>query len=175
MTAHPTKLTAEVEDLRIAWLAALAVAIHVLESVFPSPLPGVKPGLANVVVVMALLLYGWRAALAVAVLRVVAGSLFIGTFLSPTFFLSLSGAALALVMMGLAWRVAGNHLTAIGLSVVAALGHITGQFVVAWLLFIPHEAIWRLYPILMSSALIFGLVSGTMAHAIFRKIKIPAA
>ncbi len=169
------KLTAEVQDLRIAWLAALAVAIHVLESAFPSPLPGVKPGLANVVVVMALLMYGWRAALAVAVLRVIAGSLFIGTFLSPTFFLSLSGAALALCTMGLAWFIGRHHLTAIGLSIAAALGHITGQFITAWLLFIPHEAIWRLYPILLSTSLIFGLVSGTMAHALFRKLKIPAA
>ena len=102
-------------------------------------------------------------------------ALFIGTFLSPTFFLSLSGAASALALAGMAWWLGGRRLTAIGLSVVAALGHMTGQFLVAWWLFIPHEAIWRLYPILMSTSLIFGLVSGTMAHALFRKLNTPAA
>lgn len=170
MPATARQLTATADDLRIAWLAALAVAIHVLEAAFPSPLPGVKPGLANVVVIMTLLLYGWRAALSVAVLRVVAGSLFLGTFLSPTFLLSLSGALAALAGLGLAWAIAGRRLSAIGLSVIAALAHMTGQFLVAWGLFIPTDAIWRLYPILMSASLIFGLVSGTIAQAIIRQL-----
>ena len=43
------------EDHRIAWLAALAITIHVIESVLPSPLPGLKPGLANVVTIAVLL------------------------------------------------------------------------------------------------------------------------
>lgn len=175
MVRRPLTLTAETEDLRIAWLAALAVAIHVLESAFPSPLPGVKPGLANVVVIMALLLYGWRVALAVAILRVIAGSLFIGTFLSPTFLLSLSGAAAALVLLGIVWPLGSRHLSAIGLSILAALGHITGQFLVAYLIFIPHEAVWRLYPVLVTTSLIFGLVSGTIACYILGKLKTTAA
>ncbi|HDP89312.1 MAG TPA: Gx transporter family protein [Thioalkalivibrio sp.] len=175
MPTAPKELPATADDLRIAWLAALAVAIHVLEAAFPSPLPGAKPGLANVIVIMTLLLYGWRAALAVAVLRVIAGSLFLGTFLSPTFLLSLSGAVAALLAMGIVWTLGGRQLTAIGLSVVASLGHMTGQFFIAWALFIPTDAIWRLYPILMSLSLIFGLVSGTIAQAIIRKLKTPTA
>jgi heptaprenyl diphosphate synthase len=49
----------------------------------------------------------------------------------------------------------------------------TGQFLVAWGLFIPTDAIWRLYPILMSASLIFGLVSGTIAQAIIRQLTTP--
>jgi len=58
------------EDARIAWLAALAIAIHVVEANLPSPLPGVKPGLANVVTLAALHWYGFRVAGWVSVLRV---------------------------------------------------------------------------------------------------------
>ncbi|MGD9000355.1 MAG: Gx transporter family protein, partial [Granulosicoccaceae bacterium] len=36
------------EDQRIARLAALAIVIHVAESALPSPLPGIKPGFANI-------------------------------------------------------------------------------------------------------------------------------
>src|SRR3569833_1687108 len=79
-------------DHRIAWLAALAITIHDAEGALPSPLPGVKPGLANVVTVIALVQYGWAAAAWVALLRVVVGSILIGTFLSPTFLLRLAGA-----------------------------------------------------------------------------------
>ena len=41
------------KDHIIAWLAALAIAIHIIESAFPTPLPGVKPGLDNVVTLIA--------------------------------------------------------------------------------------------------------------------------
>ena len=43
------------EDRLIAGYAALAIVIHVLEAGFPSPVPGVKPGLANVVTLIVLL------------------------------------------------------------------------------------------------------------------------
>ncbi|MDQ3796483.1 MAG: Gx transporter family protein, partial [Pseudomonadota bacterium] len=84
------------DDYRIAWLAALAITIHIAESALPSPLPGVKPGLANVITVITLLTFGWRAAVWVSLLRVLAGSLLIGSFLTPTFMLSFSGAAASL-------------------------------------------------------------------------------
>ncbi|WP_455210574.1 Gx transporter family protein, partial [Kaarinaea lacus] len=58
------------EDYIIAGLAALAITIHVAESALPSPLPGVKPGLANVVTLVALLMFGWRVAAWEAFLRV---------------------------------------------------------------------------------------------------------
>ena len=78
------------EDHRIALLAALAISIHIIESAFPSPLPGVKPGLANVITLFTFIRYGWQTALQVSLLRVVISSLLLGTFLSPTFLLSLS-------------------------------------------------------------------------------------
>ena len=46
--------TATRDDHLIAGFAALAIAIHIIESAFPSPLPGVKPGLANVVTLIVL-------------------------------------------------------------------------------------------------------------------------
>jgi heptaprenyl diphosphate synthase len=64
----------------------------VVEAAIPSPLPGVKPGLANIVTLVVLQRLGMRAAVWVSLLRVVAGSLILGTFLSPSFVLSLCGA-----------------------------------------------------------------------------------
>ncbi|MGD8207055.1 MAG: Gx transporter family protein [Chromatiales bacterium] len=158
------------EDHRVAALAALAIAVHVLESAIPSPLPGVKPGLANVVTVTALVLYGWRVALWVGLLRVLAGSLVIGTFLSPTFMLSLAGAVLSLGAMGLGRLAAGGALSALGYSVLGAMGHMLGQVLAAYLLFIPHPALFQLLPVLLSFALLFGLVSGRIALALVRRM-----
>jgi hypothetical protein len=76
------------DDHLIAALAALAITVHIAESALPSPLPGIKPGLANVVTLLVLCRYGWQMAVWVTLLRVLVGSILIGTFLSPAFFLS---------------------------------------------------------------------------------------
>ncbi|HHC71358.1 MAG TPA: Gx transporter family protein [Thiotrichales bacterium] len=153
----------EREDLRIAWLAALAVTIHVAESALPSPLPGVKPGLANVVTIVTLAWFGWHACAWVSGLRVVAGSLLTGTFLSPTFLLAAAGAGAALLVLWPASRLPGRGFSPLGLSLLAAMGHMAGQFLLAWWLLIPHPALLGLLPPLMTAAVIFGIVSGIIA------------
>lgn len=163
------------EDHLIAWLAALAITIHIAESVLPSPLPGVKPGLANTVTLLAFLLYGWRIAAWVAVLRVLVGSLIIGSFLSPTFILSLSGSICSVLMLLVAgqWSKHLPHLRfgAIGYSVLAAFAHMVGQFWMAYWLFVPHAALFHLLPVLMTMAMIFGIVSGYIADTVIRRLE----
>lgn len=158
------------EDHRIAWLAALAITIHIAESALPSPIPGAKPGLANIITVVCLMLYGWSTAAWVALLRVVVGSLLIGTFLSPTFVMSLAGALASLAALGVAWRLCGAHLGAVGYSLLAAMSHMTAQFITAYTLFIPHEGLWRLYPVLMTVSVFFGAASGIIAHQVLSRI-----
>ena len=156
------------DDHLIAWLTALAVTIHIAESALPSPVPGIKPGLANVVTIAVLVRYGWRMAVWVTLLRVLVSSLLLGSFLSPTFMLSLSGALCSALVLALAYiaaqRLPGAGLSALGYSVLAALAHMAGQFAVAYALFIPHPALLYLLPVLMSAAVIFGVVSGIIAQ-----------
>lgn len=159
------------EDHRIAWLAALAITIHIAESALPSPIPGAKPGLANIITIVCLMLYGWRSAAWVALLRVLVGSLLIGTFLSPAFALSLSGAIASLVVLGLASRLPGIEFGAVGYSLLAAMAHMAAQFFTAYTLFIPHEGLLRLLPVLMTMAIFFGAASGIIAHHVIVRIK----
>lgn len=169
-----TAFTTTRDDHLIAWLTALAVCIHLVESALPAPLPGIKPGLANVVTIAVLLRYGWRMAAWVTLLRVLVGSLLLGTFLSPTFILSLSGAVCGLLALGvartLATRLPGADLSALGYSMLAALAHMAGQFFVAYALFIPHPALLHLLPVLMTAALLFGLVSGRVAQTLLDRV-----
>jgi len=164
-------LRADREDLRIAYLAALAIAIHVAEAALPSPIPGIKPGLANVVTVAVLLRYGWRTAAWVALLRSLAGSLLVGTFLAPTFFLSFSGAMAAVTALRVLQCLPG--IGPVGLSVPAAMAHLAGQFLVAWLLFIPHPGLLAVLPPLMTAALVTGTVNGIIAAMMLHRLDNP--
>ncbi len=162
------------DDHLIAWFTALAITIHIAESALPSPLPGVKPGLANVVTLIVLCRYGWRMAVWVALLRVLIGSVLLGTFLSPTFFLSFSGALASVAALGLGWAVSravpGWALGPLGFGLLAALAHMTGQFWAAYTLFIPHPALLHLFPPLMTLAAVLGIVSGVLTRGVLARL-----
>ncbi len=89
-----------------ALLCALALCLSYIERFLPLPLPvpGVKLGLANLVVLCALVLLGFRAAFAVSMLRVLLAGFAFAGFSSLLF--SLSGALLSLCVMGLATKAA---------------------------------------------------------------------
>lgn len=158
-------------DHRIAWLTAAAVMIHLFESAIPSILPGIKPGLANIVVITVLVMYDWRTAAWVSILRVLVSSLLLGTFLSPTFMMSLSGAIASISILWLASQLPGRGFSAVGYSLLAAMAHISGQFVCAYTLFIPHAGLWRLFPVLLSMAIVLGMINGIICLRLVNRLK----
>ena len=164
-------ITTTREDYRIAWLTALAITIHIVESALPSPLPGIKPGLANVITIVVLLMYGWPTAAWVGMLRVIVGSLVIGTFLTPTFMLSLSGAIASITVLGIGTKLPGKGLGPVGYCLLASMAHMAAQFSVAYLLFIPHDGLFKLLPVLMTASVIFGVVSGLIVNAIMVRLR----
>lgn len=154
-------------------MAALAIGLSMAESVFPSPIPGVKPGLANIVVLLVLYQDGLRAAIWVSALRVIAGSLFFGSFLTPTFFLSLSGATCSLLMLMATSRLPRSLFGPVTHSLLASVAHVAGQLIIVYLWLIPHKGIFYLMPILAIAAVLFGLVNGITAARILNSPETP--
>ena len=168
-TKEPPALTALRRDTRLAWLAAFAVALHLLEAAVPPVLPGLKPGLANLVTVATLCLWGWRTAALVTLLRVLVSAILLGTLLSPGFWLSAGGAAAALGALALGTLLPGRGLGPVGYSLVAAIAHISGQLLVAYALFIQHAGILAVAPVLGLGAAATGTVNGLAAHLLVRE------
>lgn len=166
------RLKAGVEDYQIAGLAALAIGIHVLEAALPSPLPGIKPGLANIITMIVYVLYGVRVAVWVSMLRVFVGSLIIGTFLSPTFLLSFSGVFASLLVLLVYSRLKLQFLSIFGLGILMALAHMVVQLLMVYWFFIPHVALLALSPVFMTTALIFGSLNGLIALKVIYKIDV---
>lgn len=151
------------EDHHIARMAALALGLSILEAAIPSPLPGVKPGLANIVILIVLARYGWRTAAWVSLLRVLAGGLLMGSFLTPGFFLGLSGAAFSLAILAASQHLPPRWFGPVTHSILAAFAHIAGQLLLVYLWLIPHAGIAYLIPIFALAALVFGSVNGLIA------------
>lgn len=169
MTALTIKSTAE--DHRLAYLAALAISLMWVEAALPSPLPGVKPGLANIVTLLVLRQYGLRTAFWVAGLRVVAGSILLGSFLTPGFVMSLGGAMASLAVLSLAQYLPQRYFGVISLSVLAAFAHIAAQLTIVSVWLMPDVNVFYLSPVFAAAAWLFGLSNGLIAAYLLQRFQ----
>lgn len=159
----PAELELVRQRVFLALFIALAVALQIFEALLPNPLPWFRIGLANILAVTALFLYGIRALWIVSMTRILVGSLLLGRLFSPAFLLSFSGGLLATLLMSLAFLLWRQKIGPVGVSVLGALGHVSGQLVIAWLLIVQHPSIWMLLPFFLLFALISGMVNGLAA------------
>lgn len=161
----------------IAVLTALAVVLHLFEALIPIPfpIPGVKLGLANIVTLLALVLFDFKTALIIALLRTVLGSLLSGTLLNIAFFLSFSGAITATCVMAILLHLAlflalHSDYNLLGISIAGAAAHNLGQLAMAALL-IRHTGIFYYLPIMLLSSVPTGLLTGILLRELLKYLK----
>lgn len=145
---------------RIGVLAALAVVIGWVETFIPLPLPiaGVKLGLANIVVLVALVMMGPRPAALVALVKVLATGILFGNPLMMLF--SAAGTLLAYLAMVVLVRIPGLHIAVV--SVVAAMLHNVGQLAVAQVV-LGTPLVWYSAPFMLLTACVTGALCGFAA------------
>ena len=153
----------------LAMLVAMGTALHVVEALLPIPLPipGVKLGLANIVTLLAIYLYGFRDGLTVALMRVLLGSLIGGVFLSPGFLLGASGAVVSTLVMAILLRYT-RCFSVIGISMAGAVGHNVGQLLAACLL-LQSAAIFFYLPVLLLAGIPSGLFTGYVLKSLLEQ------
>lgn len=170
----PTSLVKSTLDPRLSrtllfvMFLSMALALHVLESALPPPLPfpGVKLGLANVMTTAAMLVLGVGSGVALALARTLLGSLIVGTFLSVGFFLSAGGALASALVTALALAWCRPALSLVGVSILSALVHNTAQLLLAWAAFIQQGVLFYYLPVLWLLALASGLITGLILRAL---------
>jgi heptaprenyl diphosphate synthase len=158
---------------QISFLIACGSALQLAEMFIPSPLPGVRIGLANISTLMGLALFGGPAAFEVAVFRPIVTSLTNGTFMTPGFVLSLCGSLASCVVMVLLYELTSGSRTfsLIAISIIGALIHNATEIWVAYLWLIPHKGVFALLPVFLVPALVGGYFVGWSSRYVLDKIK----
>jgi heptaprenyl diphosphate synthase len=153
----------------ITMLMAMSLLVHMIESAVPLPIPGVKLGLANIMGLIALLLFDAKTMLSINVMRVILGSLLRGILFGTGFWLSFGGVLISSFVTILAYR--QNKLSIVGISVASSAFHGLGQILV--LMFI-NQTILMVYwlPVLWLSAVPTGYLTGRLSHAMLQRIRI---
>ncbi len=145
----------------LAMLSALSLIIFVIELRLPSliPIPGVKPGLSNIVVLVALFAYDRKSAAAVLFVKTVLGAVFAGSMLR---FLYSCAGSLCCFAAAAALRGAVRDRQIWFLSALSACAHNFGQLLVARFV-LGTAQVWWYSPILVLSGVVTGVFTGLCA------------
>ncbi|MCL2811947.1 MAG: Gx transporter family protein, partial [Clostridia bacterium] len=114
----------------LAMMTALAFVLSWIERLFPpiaGAVPGIKLGLANVVVLIMLYYRGFRQAFVVSLVRVLAVGFVFANLIAM--FYSLAGGLLSLCVMALARQT--RWFSPVGVSVAGGVSHNVGQILLA--------------------------------------------
>ena len=143
----------------ISLLVSVGLALSVIESAIPLPiaLPGAKLGLSNMVVMVTLVVFGFKEGIKVAMLKSTILMLVTGSITS--FFYSLSGAILSCVVMYIFYRYFSKIFSLIGVSIAGAASHNFAQVSVA-VLILNNTRIYSYLPFLLLTSLFTGYFVG---------------
>lgn len=149
-------------------MVALAFTFSYLESLIPFNfgIPGVKLGLANLVVVIALYTMKPGEAFAIAIIRIFLAGLTFGNFYSIAY--SLCGGILSFVVM---YLVKKTKLSVIGVSMLGGICHNIGQITVAAIIMETIRIAYYL-PVLLVAGLVTGLLLGVVAKLVIDRVSI---
>lgn len=146
------------------FLLSVSLVLAYLESLLPVmvAVPGVKLGLANIVILLVLYRNGFKNAFFLMSLRVVmAGFLFSGL---AGILYSFAGGLLSILVMQLAKRC--SFFSTIGVSVSGAIFHNAGQIIVAMLI-MENTHILYYFPVLCVTGIVTGFLTGYLSYILF--------
>ena len=147
---------------------ALALIFSYVETLIPINfgIPGVKLGLANLIIVVALYKMSAKEAYALSIVRVVlAGFIFANLF---SIIYSLAGGLLSLTVMALLKK--SNRFSTIGISMAGGVFHNIGQLIMA-ILVLESFNIAYYFPVLMISGVATGILIGIIANEMLKRLR----
>lgn len=156
---------------RLSLLLALCIVLNIIESVIPlfsGYIPGLKLGLANIVILFILYCYSFKDALYVSLLRVVIVGITRTGLFSVAFFFSLGGAFLSIIMMSLFKKL--TNLSVIGVSIIGSISHSIGQIIMAIILIKSNLMVMYL-PWLLMFSIPTGIITGKIALKMLENFK----
>lgn len=150
-------------------LTALALIFSYVESLIPVyfAVPGIKLGLANVVVVLVLYQMGVKEAYLVSTVRVILAGFMFGNLMSILF--SLAGCSLSILAMYFLYK--KPSFSVIGVSVIGAVFHNLGQVIVAMII-VESFSVMYYFAVLMISGVVTGIIIGIVVVEMRKRLKI---
>lgn len=154
------------QTINFTMFVSLAITLSIFDSIIPINflIPGIKLGIANIIIVILLDYYSLRKLLLLQIVRVTITAFILGLF--SVYFFSLFGACFSLISMYGAKGIFKGRITTYTLSMIGAIAHNLGQILFAiWYLKTPE--LYYYIPFLVA----FGSVTGFLMGIVVNYVK----
>ena len=147
---------------------ALAMIMSYIEALVPLSfaVPGIKMGLANIVIIFVLYKIGTKEAILVSIIRVILVSLLFSNVMAMAY--SIAGAVLSLSVMWLLKKT--DKFSFVGVSIAGGIMHNVGQIIMAVIL-LGTEQIALYLPVLIITGTVTGVVIGIVSGLVINRFK----
>jgi len=146
---------------------ALALIFSYVETLIPFNIgiPGVKLGLANLIIVIALYKMKLSEVYLLSIVRVLLNGFIFGNYFSIIY--SLAGGLLSLTVMALLKKKGGFSI--LGISMAGGVMHNVGQLIIAMIIVETFSVVYYV-PVLLISGLITGFVIGIASGEMLKRL-----
>lgn len=143
----------------LSLLTAGAMILSIIEGMIPLPFiaPGAKLGLANIVTLTVIVIFGFKDAILVVILRCILMMFVAGNPIS--FIYSISSGITSVIVMYISFKFMKNYFSLIGTSVLGAMTHNASQITVAAIMF-ENLSMYTYLPIMSLISIFTGCFVG---------------
>lgn len=147
---------------------ALALIFSYVETLIPLNfgIPGMKLGLANLLIVILLYKRDMKEALLLSVVRIFLSGFMFGSMFSILY--SLAGGMLSLLVMALLKK--SQKFSVMGVSIAGGVSHNLGQLAVAMAV-VETYRVGYYFPVLLIAGMITGMLIGVAANEVIKRLK----
>ena len=158
------------QTVRLAVMVAMAMGLHAVEGLvsYVSPMPGIRLGLANIVILICFSFFREGQVFLVTLLRLLLTGLILGTFLTPSFWISAGGGLLSFGAMAL--LNGRREVSVIGVSLAGAAAHNLGQLLAVAAL-LASSSVFYYLPWLLLWSVPMGFLTGFSAKAAIKALR----
>lgn len=148
---------------------ALALIFSYVEVLIPIPLgiPGIKLGLANLIIVVALYKVHIQETYVLSVGRILLAGFLFGSLFSILY--SMAGGLLSLTVMHFLRKT--GKFSVMGVSLAGGVFHNLGQFIMAMIV-LESGSIFYYFPVLLIAGMLTGLLIGIIANESIKRLSI---
>lgn len=151
---------------KMGLLLALGMILSYVEALFPiaPSMPGVKIGLANMLVVLLLYSYGWKYGVIYQLSRILLTAMLFGNLFSCVY--SFTGAAFSMAVMICLKK--ADLLDMAGISMSGGIAHNIGQLTIAYFV-VQNAAVGWYLPVLLIAGALSGYVIGFISEILLKR------
>ena len=152
----------------ISLFVSVALIVSLLEYYIPIPIPNVRLGLSNIIIINSILLFGFKETFFISFLKAILLVIILGNTIS--FIYNFSEGFTSIVNMYILNKFCSKYLSLIGISVLGSVSHVMVQILVSMVLLNTRTLI-NFIPFLGIIGVFTGILVGIISNYMYKILR----